>query len=219
MSSSSTRMPGRIALDFRAGPIALRGSTFFPARRSSGLWTKLPLLPRSDATDVAARSEHPGRGVEGRAKERPRNRPRQFLEESAVSPCDRSGPASHAARREAQRCRDSNHQGLDRLRRDLGRLGDPRRSGDPTFRDERRREEVYRPGPLLVGFPRAGPSSAPRGNGCTVEREPDRRLSEAGAGLERARGRAPGRPPHAHPPRVSRHDRVAAVAQRGGGVH
>ena len=53
------------------------------------------------------------------------------------------------------------HQGLDRLRRDLGRLGGARCSGARAFRDERRREEVYRPGPLLVGFPRAGPSSAP----------------------------------------------------------
>ena len=119
---------------------------------------------------------------------------------------------------QAQRCRDPNHQGLDRLPARFGTGGAPslRRppppataGGEKKFTDQDRAWWAFR-APVRHPLPAC--------SGCAVERQPDRRVSETGAGRERAGACAAGRPPHADPPRLSRHDRAAAVARRGGGI-
>src|SRR5438067_13145131 len=82
----NTRLPGRMGFSLSTGPAAVRDRILVHARCGADSGAKLFLLPRANATDVAARLEHTRRGPEGWAKERPGNRSRRFREESDVSP-------------------------------------------------------------------------------------------------------------------------------------
>ena len=77
---------------------------------------------------------------------------------------------------QAQRRRDPDHQGLDRLRRRFGKAQYRLSLSALGSATGTRREEVHRPGPRLVGIPPAGPSPVPAVRE-PMERKPDRRVS------------------------------------------